>query len=78
MGRTKKEKWNPFCGRPKLWQVYGKLVGSELTTLNANRVLGKLPDMTSWAFSILVVHRSEIVSHKFSKVDARLSKCWLW
>ena len=47
--------------RPLLWEVYGKLVGSELTTLKANKVLGKLPDATSWAFNILMEHKSEIV-----------------
>ena len=31
-----KDEWNSGCDRQKLWQVHGKLVGSELTTLNAN------------------------------------------
>ena len=29
--------WNSGCDRPKMWQVYGKLVGSELTTPNAKK-----------------------------------------
>ena len=54
---------------------YGKLVGSELTAFNANQVLGKLPDMKSWAFNILMRHRSEKVGYKLSKVeDARLGR----
>ena len=49
-----------------MWQVYCKLVGVELTALNANKVLGKLPDMTFWVFTMLKGHRTEIVSHKKS------------
>ena len=30
-----KEEWNSGCDQPKLWQVYGKLVDSELNALNA-------------------------------------------
>ena len=37
-----KNEWNSGCESPSLCQVYGKLVGSELTALNANQVLGKL------------------------------------
>ena len=51
---------NSGCDRPKLWQVHCKLVGTELTALNANKVLGKLPGTTSWAFTMLMRHRSEI------------------
>ena len=34
-GGTIKDEWNSGCDRPKLWQVYGKLVGSELNELIA-------------------------------------------
>ena len=55
--------------------MYGKLVDSEPTALNANGVLGKLPDMTSWASNLLKGHRSEEVSHKLNKVkDARVGR----
>ena len=74
VGRTSRIEWNSACDRPKLWQVT-KLVGPELTALNANKVLGKLPDMTSWAFNTLMEHRSDKVSHNRSKVeDARLGR----
>ena len=63
------------CDRPKLWQMYGKMVGSELTALSAPKVLGKLRDMTYGAFNILMGHRSETVGFKLSKVeDARLDR----
>ena len=62
------DEWKSGCDRPKLWQVCGELVCSEHTTLNGNRVLGKLPDLTSWEFNILMVHGSDMVSHKLSEV----------
>ena len=52
-----------------------KLVGSDLTILDANKVLGKLPDMASWAFKMFTEHRNEVVGHTLSKVeDVRLSR----
>ena len=73
MGRTFEEEWNSGCDRPKQWQVYFKLVGPEFNAPNAPKVLGKLPDVTAWAYNALTGHRSDIVSHKLSKVeDARL------
>ena len=53
----------------KVWQVYGKMVGSELTALNAPKVPGKLPDITYWACNILMEHRSEIVGLKLSQAQ---------
>ena len=53
------------CGRCMV-----KLVGSGLTTLNVNKVLGTLPDMTSWALNVLVEHKSaKVVSQQLSKVE---------
>ena len=73
-GKTIKDEWNSDCDRPELWQVYGKLVGSEFTAFNADEVLGKLPDTTSWAWACMG-HRSEIAGYKLSKVeDASLSR----
>ena len=49
-GRTSRTSGTRGCDRPKLWQVYGKLVCFELNALNAPKVLGKLPALTSWAY----------------------------
>ena len=59
--------------------VTGQSCGVELTALNANKVLGELPDMTSWAVIFLMGHRSEIAGDKLSKEeDSRLgTKCGL-
>ena len=74
-GKNIRDEWNPGCDRPKLWQAYGNLVGSELNALSALRVLGNLPDTTYWAYNILTGHRSEIVVYKLSKAkDARLDR----
>ena len=55
--------------------VYGKMFGSDLTALSAPQVLGTSPEMTYWAYNILMVHRSEITGYKRSKVeDARLGR----
>ena len=62
-GKIIKDEWNSGCGRPKLWQAYGKLVGSELNELNAAEVLGQ-------------GHRSEIMGYKLSKVDAARLNRW--
>ena len=59
------------CGR-----LYGKIVGSELTALNAPKVLGKLPDITFWACNILMEDRREIVSSKLSKGKDASSGRW--
>ena len=51
------------------------MAGSAVNALNAPKVLGKLPDMTSWAFNFLMGHRSEIAGCALSKVeDARLDR----
>ena len=34
-GKNIKDEWNSGCDQPKLWQVCGKLVDSELNALNA-------------------------------------------
>ena len=69
-----KDAWNSGCDGPKLWQVYGKLVGCS-SPHSARPRLDKLPDMKNWAYDILMEHRSEIVGHKLSKVeDSRLDR----
>ena len=55
-GGAIKDEWNSGCDRPKLRQVYGKLVGSELNKLIAAEVWGKLPGVATWAFNILMEH----------------------
>ena len=40
-GMNIKDESNSGCDLPMLWQVYGKMVGSELTALNAPYVSGK-------------------------------------
>ena len=61
--------WISGRDRPKLWLVCGKNVGVSSHT-HANKVMGKLQDMTSWACIILMRHRNEIKSHKLSQVWA--------
>ena len=74
-GASVRDEWNSFCEWPKLRQVYGKMSGSDLTALSAPKVLGTSPEMTYWAYNILMVHRSEITGYKRSKVeDARLGR----
>ena len=59
----------------KLWQVCGKMVSSELTALNAPKVLDNVLYMTYWAYNILMEHRTEIMGFKLSKVeDARFDR----
>ena len=66
-GKDIRAEWNSGCGRPKPWQ--------ELTALNAHKVLGKLPDLASWASNSLMEHRSGIFSFKLSKAeDGRLGR----
>ena len=57
-------------------QSCGRCVASSaLNVLKAPMVLGKLPDMTSWAIKFLMEHRSEIAGCALSKVeDARLDR----
>ena len=69
-GGALKDEWNSGCDWPKLWQVCGKLVGSELNELNAAEVWGKLPGVATWVFNTLMGHRSAIVGYKLSKVEA--------
>ena len=75
-GKHSKDEWNTGGDWPKVWRVYGKMVGSELTALNAPKVLGKLPDITFWACNILMEDRSEIVSSKLSKGKDASSGRW--
>ena len=49
-GKNIKDERNSGCDWPKLWQVQGKLVGSELTARSANKVLGKLPEIDILGF----------------------------
>ena len=70
---TKGRRWG--CDWPKLWQAYGKLVNAKVNDPNAAEELGTLPDMTSWAVNILIVHRNDKMEYSLSKVgDARLGK----
>ena len=67
VGKDIKDEWNSGSDRPMLWQMYCTLVGSVLTTLNANKVSGKFPYMTYWTFNMLMEHRSDIVSHRLQQ-----------
>ena len=69
-----RDEWNWGCEWPQLWQVYG-MFGSELTALSAPKVLGTSPEMTCWAYNILMLHRRDVTGYKRSKVeDARLGR----
>ena len=63
---TKGRRWG--CDWPKLWQAYGKLVNAKVNDPNAAEELGTLPDMTSWAVNILIVHRNDKMEYSLSKV----------
>ena len=65
-----KDEWIFGRDRSKLWVVCGENVAADLTSLNANKVMSKLPDVTSLACIILNRHRNEIESHKLSTVWA--------
>ena len=58
-GKPKTKGPRSGCHWRELWQAHGKLVNAKVNDLNAAKEMGMVPDMTSWAVSVLIEHRND-------------------